>query len=312
MTEARPLLRHLRRCNRWTPDFFVPFVVADQQVGWVRREFIPVCSRHPEVFGCSDDRVAVLDRWQTVEDRTRAMDPALRRMAEEGHFTKWRDELYAAVTAPGASPLLYLERAAVARFGILGTGVHLNGYLTQNSRPHMWIGKRALDKPTAPGKLDQLVAGGQPATLSLMDNLIKECAEEADIPEHLARRARPVGAISYQLERENGMRRDILYVYDLEVPADFTPRNTDGEIDHFLLWSIERIIEELETADSFKFNCALVVIDFLIRHGHLPPEHPEYLALQQGLRTHDGRLQSAPIAGRPDSPISLDPPPAFP
>ena len=36
--------------------------------------------------------------------------------------------------------------------------------------------------------------------------------------------------------------------------------------------------------DVFKFNCSLVVIDFLIRHGQIGPEHPEYFYLVTGLR----------------------------
>jgi hypothetical protein len=39
-----------------------------------------------------------------------------------------------------------------------------------------------------------------------------------------------------------------------------------------------------EHTREFKFNCALVNIDFFIRHGLLAPEHPEYLAIQAGLR----------------------------
>ena len=30
-----------------------------------------------------------------------------------------------------------------------------------------------------------------------MDNVVKECQEEAGIPEHLARMARPAGVVSY-------------------------------------------------------------------------------------------------------------------
>ena len=36
--------------------------------------------------------------------------------------------------------------------------------------------------------------------------------------------------------------------------------------------------------DEFKLNCNLVVIDFLIRHGWLDPQAPEYLNLVMGLR----------------------------
>jgi hypothetical protein len=37
--------------------------------------------------------------------------------------------------------------------------------------------------------------------------------------------------------------------------------------------------------DEFKLNCNLVVIDFLIRHGVIAQEDPDYIAIIQGLRS---------------------------
>ena len=39
--------------------------------------------------------------------------------------------------------------------------------------------------------------------------------------------------------------------------------------------------------NAFKPNINLVVIDFLVRHGHIPPESPGYLRLVSGLRQGD-------------------------
>ena len=40
-------------------------------------------------------------------------------------------------------------------------GVHVNGYTIKPDGSHMWIARRSKDKPTFPGKLDHIVAGGQ-------------------------------------------------------------------------------------------------------------------------------------------------------
>ena len=40
---------------------------------------------------------------------------------------------------------------------------------------------------------------------------------------------------------------------------------------------------------SFKPNINLIMIDFLIRHGHLDPSDPLYLELLDGLRQGDCR-----------------------
>jgi hypothetical protein len=149
---------------------------------------------------------------------------------------------------------------------------------------HIWVARRSRFKPTGPGKLDHLVAGGQPFGIGLTENLLKESAEEANLPEALARRARPAGFVSYVMENEEGIRNDVLFVYDLAVPADFAPRNTDGEIEEFFLWPLERVVATLESSDAFKFNVALVITDFLVRRGLLPPEDPGYLEIVHGLR----------------------------
>ena len=74
-----------------------------------------------------------------------------------------------------------------------------------------------------------MVAGGLPYSLGLQENLVKECEEEAGVPEGLARKAVPVGAVSYSRVAQRGLRRDVLYCYDLELPEDFEPVNTDDQ-----------------------------------------------------------------------------------
>src|SRR3546814_6062152 len=110
----------------------------------------------------------------------------------------------------------------------------------------MWTGRRARDKHTYPGMLDNTVAGGQPLGLSLRENLVKECAEEAAIPPALAERAVAVSAISYRHMTEEGFKPDVQFCFDLELPPDFVPRNTDGEIESFQLRSEEQT-SELQT-----------------------------------------------------------------
>ena len=134
-----------------------------------------------------------------------------------------------------------------------------------------------------PGKLDHLVAGGLPHGMGLAENLIKECDEEAGITAELAKRAVPVGAVSYCAEMKKGLKPDVLYCYDLELPADFVPHPQDGKTTEFFLWPVDRVAEVVRESEDFKLNCNLVIIDFLIRRGCIPPEHPDYLALVAGL-----------------------------
>ena len=97
--------------------------------------------------------------------------------------------------------------------------------------------------------------------------LVKEAEEEAAIPPELARQARLVGRIAYAMERLEGLRRDDLLCYDLDVPEDFTPRPTDGEVAVFELWPVQRVLETVRDTDEFKFNVNLVLIDLFLREG---------------------------------------------
>jgi 8-oxo-dGTP pyrophosphatase MutT (NUDIX family) len=198
--------------------------------------------------------------------------------------TGWRDEFYSAAPRYGAPPLFRVERAAAPLFGITSLGVHINGIVRGADGLKMWVGRRSATKATYANQLDNICAGGISVGHGIWDTLIKEADEEASIPPDLAARSVPVSAITYCCERDGGLRPDILFVYDLELPAGFQPKPNDGESAGFELWPIEKVMATVRDGFDFKFNCNLVVIDFLIRHGLIGPDDPDYLALMAGLR----------------------------
>ena len=278
-------LDRLKECSVFDPAAYIPFLMDGCGVGLVRREFAALLAEFGNVFEVASDGVRLAEGLAGAGARTRAVDGVLRQLAARGVITGWRDEPYSVAAAPDEPALFQMERAGIPKFGIWASGVHVNGYVRDKGELSMWIGRRSPDKHTAPNKLDQIVAGGRPADLTVRETVLKEGEEEANIDGALAGRAVPVGAISYTTERREGLRRDVLYVFDLELPRDFVPVNHDGEIAEFQLWPIRRVLETVRDTDEFKFNCALVVIDFLIRHGLLDPDdEPDYLTLVRGLR----------------------------
>ena len=171
--------------------------------------------------------------------------------------------------------------------GAGGEGEENEAVAASTSHPptHLWVATRSATKPTWPGRLDHLVAGGQPASLSLRENVLKECAEEAGIPESLAAAARPAGVVSYSsLSEEGGARRDVLFVFDLELPCDFVPEPCDGEVERFDLLPLRAAAALVARSGRFTDNCNLVLADFFVRHGVLQPDDPGYLELVAGLR----------------------------
>ncbi|MGH6977048.1 MAG: NUDIX hydrolase, partial [Stellaceae bacterium] len=142
---------------------------------------------------------------------------------------------------------------------------------------------RAPDKPVAPDKLDNLVAGGIGRDHGVAETLRKEGEEEAAMPHALTAHAVSAGAISYRMGMPDGVRDDVLFLYDIETPRDFAPRNTDGEIVSFALMDAADVLARVRDTDDFKFNVNLVIIDFVLRHGVIGPDDPEYLDLVAGL-----------------------------
>lgn len=61
----------------------------------------------------------------------------------------------------------------------------------------------------------------------------------------------------------------------------------DGEVESFQLLNIEEVQNIICTTEDFKDNCNLVIIDFLVRHGVVESESPEYLQIVAGLRQED-------------------------
>ena len=70
----------------------------------------------------------------------------------------------------------------------------------------------------------------QPSDITCAANVVKECGEEAGIPPELAARAIPVGYVSYVSLSGEGLKPDVLFCYDLQLPADFQPVPHDDEV----------------------------------------------------------------------------------
>jgi 8-oxo-dGTP pyrophosphatase MutT (NUDIX family) len=277
---------HIETCNRHDLSKFVPFKTAEgKALGWIRKDHLAVLRSYPDVLVVAEHEVQLVPRLDTYDAITHGINNLCEDLRGKGWFKNWRNEPYRVSETFAAAPVFQIERAATSFFGIRAFGVHLNGYVKDETGLKLWVAQRAHDRAICPGQLDNMVAGGQPAHLSLQENLIKECAEEANIPIDLAKKAKPVGMISYVMESDDGLKPDTMFCYDLEVPQDFIPVNTDGEVEKFVLWPIEQVAKVLSTSDDFKFNCNLVILDFLIRHGVLTPDETnDYEALVKGLR----------------------------
>ncbi len=278
------LLRLFRRCPPADLAPYRRFVVADRHVGWVKPDFAQALAEFPAVFYLTDREVHLHDRLAEIEDRSKAVADVLATLHERGGIPGWRGELYPVNRRFGEAPLLLMERAATPLFGLQTYGINVNGLVRDARHWKVWIARRAMTKHVDPGMLDLVVGGGQPYSLSIADNLLKECAEEACIGPTLAEHAKPVSVTTMIIEAAEGLRIGVQFNFDLELPADFQPRNDDGEVAEFQLWSLDRLEDNLRNADDFMFDAALAKLDLLVRLGCIGPEDPDYLDLIAQLR----------------------------
>ena len=273
---------HIRRCNSYDPARILPFFAAGERIGLIRRDNAEALRRFPDVFRVADDRVELIAPGDTAA-KSRAVDAVVDALIGEKAIPKARNETFAVAPRWGAPAVFDLDRGAVPFFGTRAYGVHLNGYRRERDEVLLWIGRRAPNKRVSPDKLDNVVAGGIGNGHGVWETLLKEADEEAAIPPGLIARAVPAGAVSYRMETPLGICDDVLFVYDLDIPAAFAPENRDGEFVGFSLMPAAQVLDRIRGTDDFKFNVNLVILDFAVRHGLLHPDDPEYLEVATGL-----------------------------
>jgi len=277
-------LQRIHECNNARINEYKPLYIEQEVVGWLRAGFAALLEQWPEVFLIEEQAVRLHPALNEFKLRTDALDEVVRALIRQEVIGHYLAEAYAVTPGAREQARCLIDRGSVAQFGIRAFGQHINGYVRKDDGLYMWVGRRSRDRRLAPGKLDNFVAGGLPHELSLHENLVKECNEEAGLDAQIAAQARPAGMISYVAETANGVKPDVMYCYDIELPAHFNPVCRDGEVESFTLMPVEEVARIVDQTTEFKQNCNLVIIDFLIRHGILGPERGDYIELCSRLR----------------------------
>jgi 8-oxo-dGTP pyrophosphatase MutT (NUDIX family) len=267
---ARVLAPPVRAYETW--------IVERHIVGWIIPERAKRLSAWRDVFRRTARGVELVETLDTDSARTAALADVAHTLSLESALTAWRDERYAVAAYAGGAPLFEIERAAARYFGVHTFAAHANGVVGDDDRWRMWLARRSPVKPIDPGLLDNLVGGGIAAGFAGRATLTKEAFEEAGIPAELARRARSAGAIDICRDRPDGLQRETIHVYDLTLSAEFVPRNQDGEAVEHWPCPPDEVVSILET-DDITADASLVIVDFLLRHGHIGANDPAAPAL---------------------------------
>ncbi|KAI2641207.1 NUDIX hydrolase domain-like protein [Xylaria nigripes] len=232
----------------------------------------------------------------TEPDRTATIDAVMRYWREHQIFDilrGWREERWP-VYVSDTEVLYSAERSGTGMLGVMRYGAHMTAYVRDATAPHgirIWVPRRSPTKSTYPSMLDNTVAGGLMTGEDPFECIVREADEEASLPEQVMReRATFTGMVTYifiTTEQAGGEVGQIYpetqWVYDIELPTDVKPMPKDGEVADFYLWTVDQVRSELAKG-HFKNNCALILIDFLVRHGIITAANePDYAEILQRL-----------------------------
>lgn len=236
----------------------------------------------------------MLQEQSTEQERSHKMARLTSFWRERGTFKLldgWRDELWPVYGRQGML-LFNMERTAMGLLGTMRYGVHMVAFVDAPNAPYgikLWIPKRAANKSTFPGMLDNTVAGGLMTGEDPFECIIREADEEASIPAEIVRRhAAYVDTVTYiyiteekHVGESGFVYPECQWVYDLKLPADVVPRPKDGEVEEFRLCDVNQVRKDLREG-KYKPNCAMVVINFFIRHRILVESNePDIAAIKQ-------------------------------
>jgi 8-oxo-dGTP pyrophosphatase MutT (NUDIX family) len=194
-----------------------------------------------------------------------------------------------AMNYQGKNGLIQMQRSASPLFGIANRGSHMTMYVKskETGEIKIWVPRRSSHLATYPGKLDNTVAGGIRAEESPLECIIHESDEEASLPaDFVNKHVKAVGVVTYVTQTGSGggqdqqvavggydtglLVPDVIYLYDLEVPADqaetIVPKPGDDEVEQFYLWDVETVKKAIFNGE-FKANTAMVLVDFFVRHA---------------------------------------------
>lgn len=257
----------------------VPFFVRGVVVGSVAVAHLDALRPFVDAVRIDGGGVHALD-----DDPSEALAPVNLALREAGLVRAWRNELFALPHPGTLQPLARIERAAARFWGTLTLGAHATGFVrgADGQPSQLWIAQRSLSKATDPGRFDNLIGGGVGLGQAPRETLLREAFEEAGLAPAEVAAATQGPVIGLARDIPEGYQQEWLYAFDIELPADRTPVNQDGEVAAFRRVDLAEAAA-LAAGDTMTVDAALVTLDFLLRHGGLPEAGAETSRLREAL-----------------------------
>ena len=261
------LLRKFQDLNNFTYDEnYYKLIFGKTKIGYVHRKIAKYILLNVKGMYLLDQKIyfqstsetalkkIILKITETLSEKKKLFIPA--------------DELFSCRNTIEGKELFKLDRKLVEFLGIRGYGVHLIVYIKRQNSYKIWVPKRNKKKSVSPSKFDNSVAGGVRAGEDIFGALEREAYEEASLKKKQLNNVKLVGTLNYNWKNSPfTIRRDTLYLFDLEVDDKFKPYCLDGEVEKFELMDWKKVLKLMQNTNSIKNNCIIVFFNFMVRHG---------------------------------------------
>lgn len=250
------------------PDGMVPLQVGGATVGWVRDTWHERLLEPPTPFAAAGDAVVLAVPTDGFDARTEALARWAGALHARVGIPGWRDER--CVVFDDARPLFAIERALLRPLGLRLRSALACAWSDRVDGPAIWVARRADTKPVDPGLLDVLVGGGIAGFDDAWSTMVRECAEEAGLPEAVARTATPAGTLELcHAAVDDGLpvlHREHVTLYELRLPPGVVPRCADGEHQSIVAMSPAEAIASIE-GGGWTRDGAQATLDLIARRG---------------------------------------------
>jgi ADP-ribose pyrophosphatase YjhB (NUDIX family) len=220
--------------------------------------------------GCQITKAGVL--WQTPTQthlqRGQQLQAFLKQEGTHGRLTGWRHEFFSFWPEPFGPlnsvipPWFCVERAGFRHLGMKSHAVHIHGFCPNGD---LWCGRRANNKATDPGLLDNLAAGGIPAGETHEATSMRELQEEAGLtrpgPAHL----HWAGEVRAQRQEPQGWHDEHLWVANLVMDDHEVPCNQNGEVQSFLRLSPPEVLQRMQAGEFTMDSCLALAVSLGLR-----------------------------------------------
>jgi isopentenyldiphosphate isomerase len=198
-------------------------------------------------------------------ERSAQLQSAMLAARDRGLLTGWRDERFSFWHAECNTPdpqrpaFLNVERSGFRWLGMLSHAVHVNGFSPDG---RLWCGRRALNKATDPGMLDNVTAGGLPSGETAQTCLQRELAEEAGLFNLEGHVLQAAGSVRTSRIEPQGWHDESVLVFNLTLADTFIPVNQDGEVAEFMCLSAQQVLARM-LAGEFTVDAVQTLIQGL-------------------------------------------------